>query len=786
MTCENNLSSGDITEFKENIAKTKTWLEGDSDTTVTFGTQSVSSPAKLIADARLFKPPIDWEEGLSVTDATQSYTYDDVVYAPRPSELPFTAGASFDGTKWYVIQVKYSNIEMLDSTAELLSGNYTGISHIKTGGYTTKGDGGGAEWVQVDGSGTPSTTGFANGVLYDSAGNKWKINENIIYPEMFGAAADGTTDDTAIFTAINSFTEMKTVVFNAKTYRGNASFTRAVNLVFNNTIMTDYTTNKHILSVRNQTETVYDIDESTLGHGDTQFTITGEGSNFEVGDIGYLWDGSVRSGDSAPVNYELVKIKSVSTDTITIEDLIHSSFSVSTIKFYHIEDKISNVTMSGHIRFEPSISHTFASCYLEGIDNLFIDRVSSKGTTGTALSINKSLNVQVNKVSPRDPSSTASGNGYGVGLYKSKSVVLENIIGFGCRHCFDSDSSYSFKIGYLEDMNDQSLACFLGHTGFVGDVLIEKCNFKTNQYAVGTSATGYVSSGGTAPDADHPLRDIRINNMSVKFDVSVNTATHYAIYLRNNTHNLSVDNLNIFANLDSPVASGGVEGIRATGIFTGFTSITNIDSNTLSRIMFTHGLRNGYVNDKSTVYIRNVSCGEVSEPFRFRGQIGIDIDNINLGDVTGTYIIDLENVSAETAYAAFIGDNIKYTGSDIQIINCDGTSANGRFNGVYRSDGNNITITAGYELSASQIQNRRNQVRLVSPSGSGTTTLGTTALPSPTINGATLYITNAVSGRHDLQFDAGSTIHSTFTVDNETTVKIISYAGKWEAMKTLS
>lgn len=79
----------------------------------------------------------------------------------------------------------------------------SGITAIRTNGYSTVGDGGGAMYRRV--SSEPSHAGK----VQSSDGAWWELSENKVCPEMFGANADGINDDAdAIQDAVDYMFEM--------------------------------------------------------------------------------------------------------------------------------------------------------------------------------------------------------------------------------------------------------------------------------------------------------------------------------------------------------------------------------------------------------------------------------------------------------------------------------------------------------------------------------------------------------------------------------------------------
>lgn len=93
------------------------------------------------------------------------------------------------------------------TTGLITNGKYTSDASgtlIETNGFTTAGDGGGAQWKKtgntITASQTPALTGDAT--CSDSAGNEFRIVGNAIFAEQVGGVLDGVVDNTNITTAV--------------------------------------------------------------------------------------------------------------------------------------------------------------------------------------------------------------------------------------------------------------------------------------------------------------------------------------------------------------------------------------------------------------------------------------------------------------------------------------------------------------------------------------------------------------------------------------------------------
>lgn len=123
---------------------------------------------------------------LAVTYVTHNGTF----VAGDPLLVTFTAaGTGTTGPAGSATSYDYET-----RSAAILATIPSGNTFLRTAGYTTKGDGGGALYIKVGSQ--PSHSGK----LQSADGAWWELKEIAVSPKMFGAVMDGTTNDTTAFT----------------------------------------------------------------------------------------------------------------------------------------------------------------------------------------------------------------------------------------------------------------------------------------------------------------------------------------------------------------------------------------------------------------------------------------------------------------------------------------------------------------------------------------------------------------------------------------------------------
>lgn len=111
-----------------------------------------------------------------------------------PTDVPETPVAS-----QYLDALNAIFTRGLSATTAILTSDLAGVNGVKTIGYSTVSDGGGATWYAtgVTAPGKSGTTELGLGFVYDTNGLQFAISPGPIRPRQYGAVADGVANDVA-------------------------------------------------------------------------------------------------------------------------------------------------------------------------------------------------------------------------------------------------------------------------------------------------------------------------------------------------------------------------------------------------------------------------------------------------------------------------------------------------------------------------------------------------------------------------------------------------------------
>lgn len=320
-------------------------------------------------------------------------------------------------------------------------------------------------------------------------------------------------------------------------------------------------------------------------YGDT--TLSGV-SGLTAGDLVQLYSGTVRPGDSAPVNYELIRM----LDSTTVEGQVMSVQRGGSPTYAKVTP-IRNIVVQG-FNFDlgttaETAANSTACVFIRYAENVTVENIYATGGNGTTVRIDRVYDSQVRNITRIRPYATGSGQGYHVQFLASTNCHAYEIRGVQTRHTFDSDSCYFLSLRNCLSQSGVSSDIVMTHNGYGGSHTYENINIldiASDTYGIHTSAQGIPTADANFQSA----KDFKINNCKVIRNQAATSAAA-AIYFQYPCREVSITNCQIentsggsFTNqmairFQGPVGgSSHIDNIRianyAWGIFFGNTTTT--------------------------------------------------------------------------------------------------------------------------------------------------------------------------------------------------------------------
>jgi len=274
-------------------------------------------------------------------------------------------------------------------------------------------------------------------------------------------------------------------------------------------------------------------------YGDT--TLSGV-SGLAAGNSVQLYSGTVRPGDSEPVNHELIRM----LDSTTVEGQVMSVQRGGSPTYAKITP-IRNVVVQG-FDFDlgttaGTASNSTACVFIRYAENVTVENIYATGGNGTTVRLDRVYGGQVHNVTRIRPYATGSGQGYHVQFLASTNCHAYEIRGVQTRHTFDSDSCYFLSLRNCLSQSGVSSDVVMTHNGYGGSHTYENINIldiAPDTYGIHTS-----SQGIPAADANYQsAKDFKIHNCKVIRNQAA-TSQAAAIYFQYPCREVSITNCQI-------------------------------------------------------------------------------------------------------------------------------------------------------------------------------------------------------------------------------------------------
>lgn len=347
----------------------------------------------------------------------------------------------------------------------------------------------------------------------------------------FGAKDDDSTDNSTVYTnIIDALDEGSTIEWEVGgVYVGSFISTKSFILKGNGANIKAVPGQDYIIKFNGSLGS-YSALSTAPAYGDTSL----DGVSGLSGDTYLkLYSGTERASDNAPVNYEIVKVKSDGT----LYDKVYSDQDGGT-PTYAVIAELSDIEVDG---FNMSLTtEAQTGVFIQYAINVKVSNIKMIGGQATTVSLRDAYNITVHHIQRIKPTATGSGQGYNVQHWICKYIKTHSIYGEETRHEYEQDSCYVADIKKVISIGTKDSAITLAHNGFGGTINVDDCILKTDDtsYAIVAAAAGFDPSSIL-------IRDVNIKNIEITNAVSVITNVSYVgIYFQYRTNNIYIDNVN--------------------------------------------------------------------------------------------------------------------------------------------------------------------------------------------------------------------------------------------------
>jgi hypothetical protein len=333
-------------------------------------------------------------------------------------------------------------------------------------------------------------------------------------------------------------------------------------------------------------------------------------------------------------------------------------------------------------------------------------------------------------------------------------------------------------------MNSVATPVVIAHNGFGGDMVVEDIKSQSGTQAIVASEQGFGVAANEASKVDHPLRNTVIRAIQHTYTGLLTSGTGNAgVYIQFNVDGVSISDVRVYVtNINDVDSNTTLSAIRIDGIAVGAFSVEKVSANKIGQLFFSNGDSDGATSSASISRLHDLTSDFTNKPIQVQGDWGISVDDLAFDSIIGSVIIEMESQGAGTPKYLAIGGNVK-TPSDKQIYKTTVT-VEGSIVQSSNLIGSAITVGAGYNFTAEEIQNRGMFAELVSPVAGGTVTMGD--FPEPYVNGQIITLSHTGDGARQAILIPGtiSTIAADITLSSTAVAKqLLAKSGVWKEIK---
>lgn len=566
-----------------------------------------------------------------------------------------------------------------------------------------------------------------------------------------------------------------TIKFPTDTYYGNFITSKAYEVDFQGSLLIPYLSNSPAIKFEGTIGATYYV-SGHPAYGNLGFGVT-DATGLSAGDIGYLVDDAIRPVDSTPnVNVELVKIRSVVGNLITVYDIIRSDQNTGNVRFVKVHT-IKNPRVK-NVKSQPTDEHTQPSIYYFACENAISKNIETENTTGHAIRHELVYGFYTDNPRIIEPHNTGSGSGYGVTAHNSRVGRIPSIYGRGTRHLVDFSSSYNCKVGKVDEEDGKSAVVVLAHNGYGGNNSVEDVTCVTNSYAVNWSAQGVL-------DRDlQVMRDVRIGKVNHTVPTLKSNESFVSVNIQADYANLLIGAVRVMFVDKSAIPTTNSQAVRLSGNVLGLAKIENIMCNDVGAAVWAD-VRNSKGRTSQELIVDNVSVDNTVDAVVLRGIYNSKVDNVAVNGKGSA--IRAESFNGVSPHILSIGDNILTQDGEIITTSVIPIGLKGKPPKLTNRSTTGLTLVDGNKITMSKILNSGGYLVIVAEISKDTTLHALTPIDPPLWIGQE--ITLVINGMGDtgvrgsIIIPSGSdTYAGNITLERGNIYRLVGYNGKWKVV----
>lgn len=474
-----------------------------------------------------------------------------------------------------------------------------------------------------------------------------------IHVSYFGLKSNSFDDQTNILNNISSYLSDKFILdfhLGAKYYGNLIIKAKGGMLNFNNSEFIPTNDLQGVIRISGVKLPIINV-VGNPSFGQTSFTVS-DASSLKVKQLIQLEDKAERPDGLKSMNKELLKIKSIVGNVVTVYDIVRGIFNTGQVFITPIES-IANVEIKD-LKITSTTTHTFPLLLVENAERVKVDNILCINFYGNACRLDSVYEGCTNNIFMEYPRAVSSGEGYGLAINESRHISSNNIYGNGTRHVVDYKCSYRCEVSNVYEPNGQSSCVALAHNGFGGFITVNNVQTSGNSYAVSVSNQGFneenksvqVFRGYKINNVDHIWlgRDINTYNAAIRF----NGGDYADIKITNITANF--DDSTNFSTLNSKSNVVHIEGNKKGNI-----EVENISSRVIGVL-----IRDDIRSVTSTVSgfkssFKNLFAHRCFGLYKTSGNLNMSFDGLNSFTLEG-HVLQLDRSGSQNPNYIEISD----------------------------------------------------------------------------------------------------------------------------------